>query len=570
MSIDLGNAPVGTPPTSEQNTQMRTALGLAPAEIVAYVNTELGIIEDAPTVAISDPSFTLVKMDRDVNLLPKEFEVLNTRFESVTPFTLSVGATKNATGGLALTKSSGVGNAFCTGSTKLKAPCVSVEIEVDLSTASGAAQYVAAGIALNHISSEQNYIVAYWNKVAGIVGLDLKRAGAQTSVTGSAFAPATRFKMMVTIFGNNVSVMADTGSGYYLVHLFKEALATPWNLRTSWDSNNYVPFLFAFATSGQFVVTSFRAGYAGWTGLQSMCVVKYEDGTPIRDQQGNYYLHATACLPYNETSIVANYWRHAHGVTFKVDPITYAATPCASYVPYRASEFRPDDAFGPIIYDRDAKTWYWLTQNASQLGVVNAKIHNYYTKQNLLQGMHVISDSHEITVTGNIRPIWDADVIKVPVEGGHEWYLSYTARTADLLAGTFYPALAKSTAADLTTAFTFVAHDNTQTTAEGTHFGKIGGTWYVLSSNNSGLLAYNFSMVLQRTVTPTGFTLGGAPHPHFNLIALSVGDKTKYVIDTFDRTLGVGAGNGTYGNRTVYESGLYAGSEHSVDALKFV
>ena len=36
MSIDLGNAPVGTPPTPTEQTQLRTSFGLGAADTVEF------------------------------------------------------------------------------------------------------------------------------------------------------------------------------------------------------------------------------------------------------------------------------------------------------------------------------------------------------------------------------------------------------------------------------------------------------------------------------------------------------------------------------------------------------
>lgn len=522
----------------------------------------LGYSRPATDGALADVTaltLTRTKLERQINPIPDEFVFLDTKFETSSGITLGTGATITPGTGLAITKD-GIFSAFAySTANKLLAPCVAIEITVNPAAASGATQYIAAGITLRSAAVGSNYIAGFWDKVGGNVGLDVKKAGVQTATTGSAFAPSSTFKMLTLIYSNSVAIMADTGNGWTLIHLFRNTLAASWNLRTDWDANDFAPVVFGAATTGSWTVTRLRAGYAGYVGLQSIAHAKYEDGTPIIDEQGNYFMHATACLPFDSPGGGAT-WQHAHGMMFKVDPTNYKATPCSQFFPYRDGEFRLDDAFGNIIFDRSTRQWNWLTQNASQLGSVNAKILNYYSSGDLLRGLHVLSDFHEVVVPGT-KPRWDADAVKI--DG--TWYVAYASRTADLLLGTFFPALASSNALD--GVFVAVGDDDTQTDAEGMHFAKVGDTYYVCSSASTGLLIYDMEMTLVDTIVPTGFVLGAAPHPHCNLIALPVGNRTRYVLETFNRTLGLGGGDGTYGDREIYESALYEGNEWPVDSL---
>ena len=505
-------------------------------------------------------TFSRVKVERKMNPIPSEFVFFDTKFENSSEITVELGAAITPGTGLVLTKNGGA-QAFATAkASKILGPCVAIEVSANFAAASGATQYVGCGITLRSATTSTNYITAYWDKVAGTVGLDIKKAGVQTTIAGSAFAPTAAFKMLVLIYGNTVAMLADTTNGWTLIHTWRNSLATPWNLRTDWDSNDFVPMAMAHATSGSWTITRFRAGYAGYVGLQSLCYVKDETGAPLIDEAGNYYMNATASLPFDSPGTATN-WNHCHGMVFKVDPTTYEMTPTAQLFPYRAGEWRMDDAFGPIIYDRSERRWNYLTQNASQLGSVNAAILNYYSDGNLIQGCHVLTDFHEVVMPGT-KPRWDADAIKV----GSTWYVAHASRTANLLAGTFFPALASGTS--LSGAFTEVGSDATQTASEGLHFAKIGGTYYVCSSTSGGMLIYDMTMTLVTTITPTGYVVGSVPHPHCNLVPLPIGSRTRYIIETFNRTLGMGAGVATYGDREIYEaSQLYDGNEFAVDSV---
>lgn len=513
-----------------------------------------GSLVDVTALALSR-----TKLERQINPIPDEFIVLDTKFESAADITLTTGTAITPGTGLVITSNGVTGCYAYSTANQLLAPCVAVEITVNPAAAGGATQYIAAGITLRSALVNNNYIAGFWDKAAGTVGLDVKNNGVQTTTAGSAFAPTATFKLLTLIYSNSVAIMADTGNGWKLVHLFRNSLTTPWNLRTGWGTNNFVPLVFGSTTTGSWTVTRMRAGYAGYVGLQSLSHVKYEDGTPMIDEQGNYFMHAMASLPFDSPGLSAQ-WQHCHGMVFKVDPTNYKLTPCAQYFPYRSSEFRLDDGFGNVIYDRSTGQWNWLTQNASQLGAVNAKILNYYATGNLLRGCHVLSDYHEVVMPGT-KPRWDADAVKI--DGA--WYVAYASRTGDLLVGTFFPALASGTALDGT--FTAIGSDATQTDAEGMHFAKVGGTYYVCSSTSSGFLIYDMEMSLVDTITPTGFVVGAAPHPHCNMFALPVGNRTRYVIETFNRTTGLGGGAGTYGDREIYESSLYDGNEWPVDSV---
>jgi hypothetical protein len=508
---------------------------------------------------VTDLTFTLVKSERKIDPIPNEFVILDTKFEASSDITVGTGCAITPGTGMVITKAGSIGGYFSAAACKFIAPCIAIETTINPAGASGTTQYIGTGITLRTGSLVENYIAVYWNKAASTINLEIKKANVQTLVGGSAFAPTATFKLLVLIYGNTIAAMADLGSGWTLIHLFRNSLATPWNLRSEWDSNNFAPMGYGFASTGSFVMTRLRAGYAGHVGLQSICHAKYEDGTPVIDEQGNYYMHATACLPFDSPGLATN-WNHAHGMMFSVDPTTYKATPTALFFPYRTGEFRLDDAFGNIIFDRTTGRWNWLTQNASQLGSVNAVILNYYSDGNLLRGCHVLSDFHEVVMPG-IKPRWDADAVKI----GATWYVAYASRTADLLAGTYFPALASGSSLD--GEFMAVGDDDTQTDSEGVHFAKVGGTYYVCSSTGAGILVYDMTMTLVDTIVPTGYVVGSPPHPHANIVALPVGNRTRYILETFNRNLGLGGGNATYGDREIYESSLYDGNEFPVDSF---
>jgi len=526
---------------------------------------ELGYSRPAASgalVDVADVTFTRVKADRQINPIPDEFVFLDTKFEAPGDVFVFTGAVVTPGTGLVITNNGGIGGYAEAMANKFAAPCCAVEMTINPAAASGAVQYIGGGITLRSATLIENYIAVFWNKADSTLNLEIKRNNSQSVTAGSSFAPTTTFKLLVLIYSNTVAALADTGNGWTLIHLFRNTLATasvPWNLRTDWDSNDFAPMVYGFATAGSFTMTRLRAGYAGHVGLQSLCHAKYEDGAPIIDEQGNYYMHATASLPFDSPGLASN-WQHVHGMMFRVDPTTYKAVPTAMFFPYRDGQFRLDDAFGNIIFDRSTGRWNWLTQNASQLGAVNAAIINYYSDGNLLRGCHVLTDWHQVVMPGT-KPQFDADAVKI--EG--TWYVAYSSRTDDLLAGVYFPALASSTALNGT--FTAIGADPTQTDAEGLHFAKIGGTYYVCSFVSAGMLVYDLTMTLVDTIVPTGYSAGSPPHPHANILPVPVGNRTRYVLETFNRNLGLGSGEATYGDREIYESPLYEGNEFPVDSI---
>lgn len=524
-----------------------------------------GSLGDMATITLSK-----VFCERSFNPLPAEFEVLNTRFETGVEFELSAGASIAENGlRIASDPSGGVQARPLAG--KLAIPCVATEIEVDFSNVSGATQYIAAGICKSYTLSPTNNgltnsITAFWNKATSELNWVIRRAGVET-VGASPFtwAPTSAFKLMVMIYGPNITVMADFGRGYKLIKIFAEVLPAVWNIQEDWDEVQWSPYMYGMATTGYWSISSMRGGYAGYVGLQSMCYIKYEDGSVMFDDAGNYYTHATANLPDTAPTSGINQWRHVHGVILKVSPTTYKATPVSTICGYRDGAYRTADAFGPVIYDRVAGQWNWLTQNVSELGDVAARVINYYTKQNLLaQGVHVITTSHYITLPlDGTNGHWDADAVRV----GGNWLFTCAERSVPISGGIYYPALYQG-GANLTGTFTLIDKDTSRTHSEGIHFGQVGGVIYVLATDSTGMQAYSVTDLTEvRDFVPTGYPLTGSLHPHANLFPVPVGGSTRYLIESFDQVLGMGGSGGTYGNRVVYESELFAGNEFPVRSL---
>ena len=69
MSIDLGNIPVGTPPTPTEQTQLRTSFGLGAADTVGFGAFVLSSGTTTEINAIADAEVGQIMIDTTLNRL---------------------------------------------------------------------------------------------------------------------------------------------------------------------------------------------------------------------------------------------------------------------------------------------------------------------------------------------------------------------------------------------------------------------------------------------------------------------------------------------------------------------
>jgi hypothetical protein len=543
----------------------RASLGAAGLDSVTGTLQPAQAPGSLPAVSGSLPTAMTLSLaaevrERPFDLLPERFVTADQKFEALLPteafYRVAAGGgaipTITANG---LTLANGFGFGQISGATFIS-PCICVQSWWQTPPGSGT-RVMATGIADRTGSPMNRGVWVYYDAGSSTVGLECRIGGVQTLIAGTASFTATGpFGFAVLFYNNHVCVFADTGAGWRFIRGWDNISAT-LNLRQPANLANMCPTVYGSSTT-PWSCTRIRAGYAGHTGLQNGYAMKYEDGEVIYDERGRYFLQSTAVLPSSVANLDSTGWDFSHTAVWAVDPITFAMEPVSKIFLQRGGLHVNDDISGVIYYDRALAEWKVCMQNSSQLGVVDAAVFVWSTKENLLSGVHSLSN---VSASPLVLPApfgtWDLDLLWVPSES--TWYAVYAYRTASISGGSFFPRLAKGpTLASLTQ----VGEDLSNTNAEGLRFVKIGGVWYVASYSGVGIRLYSLtSFSTVRTFSVTAFSSPSAPHSHANIIPVRIGSQTRYILDTMDGARDHGNGSATYGSRVVAVSPYYAGSE---------
>jgi hypothetical protein len=440
-----------------------------------------------------------------------------------------------------------------------ESPCISVQGWFSASPASGSLRYAGVGLGyrVGLTNAYFRSIFVYYDHNGGAIGAEIRfNGGAAVNLTTVPFSTSGPFALSVQIINRSLSVFVDVGAGWRFVTVWDDISANI-DFRTPANLVDMSPFAVAQSNAAlPWQLTRLRAGYAGQTGNANPYAIKYENGEIIYDERGRYFLQSTAIHPYTVT-LVTNGAGHMHNSIWAVDPITLAAEPVSKVFLRRGVLHSNADVSGTIIYDRIAQLWRVCMQTSSELGVGAMGVNQWTTRENLLQGVHVLSSPIAMNLprVDGLHGVYDVDLVWRADLG--LWHAFYTASNPGL--GRFHPRLA--TSPDLVN-FTFAADDTTFVNAEGNRIVRVGGTYYGLAANPTEIRYYSLpSMAIAHTYTPPGWP-SVTPPPHPNLIPLRVGTSTKYVIDTFDGQRDHGDGTFTSGNRLVYASPLFAGAEY--------
>jgi hypothetical protein len=444
-----------------------------------------------------------------------------------------------------------------------KGPCIAVQ--ATLSGVGTNTTYAGIGFGLPPFDAGSNgwrCVIAYNTASANFslveqLGTNSATVTAGTSVNTTDLAS---WKLMAIVHNNRVSGLFDRGNGWELAGTW---IPNKLNFNTSTSVSNCFPVIMGNCkTYKSWNVTAFSCGYAGTLGVQNTMQITYEDGSPIYDQAGNYYLGGTAILP-NDAATGNTRWDHSHNAIWKVNPSTYASELVGTLLLKRNNTNTSSDISGKILYDRSAGLWNMFFQNSSEFnGGIDAKVYLYSTANNILSGVSVVTNYALVSTPTNL-PFWDMDAVKIETN----WYASYAHRTNNTGASASFMALAIGGSITNYPTMVYDAATNFPS-SEGSRFFKFNGTNYLSVSCKTPAQINIYTMnggLLGNIIPPEWPSSAFVPCSHGTIISMPNGNATRYLIDTFDQSLNMGAGGGTYGNRLIYESVLeYPGTDFAI------
>jgi len=520
------------------------------------------------STAPSGLTFSRTHFHRPIDLLPTALQRFYTRFDQIeTTDTWYLESSDTVPtfeqGGIRFT---GTGVAYASPQVqRWLAPNIITEITIKTTPASG-----IIGIGIGNAPLLNNRTLIYYDRADHAFKMAETLNGAATVVTTSGgntidMSAATNWKFTVAVYNNTASAWIDRGNGYELAACFDELVANDERYLTPANIASLRTFVLATSpgatSANDWVVSSYRTGYAGTAGIQNQYYVTYEDGTPILDENGKYYLFATGIMPYRATTGNLR-WKHCRNIICKVDPSTFALEVVGFVALQRSGVFTLDDISGKVIYDRDAKKWRIYVQNSSQFdGGATAVVYQYTTTENILSGVTLVTESALVNVPSTGLPYWDMDVCK---RGDNDWVYVYSERDTSSPSSELRAVISTGTTADEAT--TQVYKEATLEDQDGNRVAKIGGTLYALTFSTSGPVVK--SLTTGSTVTTLTFDgtwdNRSTRVTHANVIGIPRGGVTYYILDGADDATGYGGGYATYGNRVVWRSESVTGNEFNI------
>lgn len=495
---------------------------------------------------IVDLNFNTASISRQVNLLNDDFVYFHDNFNSdyglydeISLGASGVNITKNTNNGTFEFVSDNWVTFFRKTKKANTIPFTFMELGVDsFGTQTSGTQSVGVGL----IRDISNYLMVIYDSINKILKVDIKLNGETVSRVETNIELTEPCKIGFCQNENSISMFLNKGNGWeYINHAgsYKGVLdlTNPINMK-DW----YHGYAIFTNKANTVKLNSFRSGAFGQVGVRDHNLIRYTDGTPLIINN-EVYLSATSGGVRN--SIPGSHWS-----VFSMNLSSYEVKERAKILIKREGLVLGDHA-GNIVYDNNENCFHIFVSNwGDWTNVGPAKIVYGKCYNDLLNGIHVIDEVRYLniptTVAGNSA--YDPDVVKYD----DKWHIFYTesSKTADT--NSFSAHVAGDTLDNLMQ----VADDRSALSGsyEGCKVQKIGGEWFVFSSNLTEYRcckAEDMSFVCNVKAPEIG---NNSAKPHFTIIPIPYGNKTKLIVVSFDNTQYSSIGIHTRGNWYVFEN----------------
>ncbi len=301
------------------------------------------------------------------------------------------------------------------------------------------------------------------------------------------------------------------------------------------------PCLF-FQTDGaeDATVSNWEVRAPGTLGDREHYPATYEDGEPIRDANGLYYVTADACGP-NAVTLGgpiehSEYMKNQSTTRFYCADTGRFAGQTAKYCVKKNGKIFGAQQ-GKILYDRRTGLYHWYSSEWNDTSDRVQMVH-YQTHDNLLHGYWVLDSTQfdVIDTSGwgaqfDTENFYDTDVIR---DSDGYWYLCGTVGNQPVVDRSAF--CVRGTSPNSFTTLKFIS----STTDEGTRFWRVGGTTYVATAISDGTVKV---MNRDTGATVKSITMPGDDGypPQCSLLPFVRGGRTQYQVISFsDSTRGTG------------------------------
>jgi hypothetical protein len=396
------------------------------------------------------------------------------RFTQLTESTIGALAISGGEG--AITNVSGVARSlFAAEGTAIEMPQVMTMVDLVSFTGSNGAYWAnVVGV----IRDSNNYIVANYNAVPGVVSVQVKTGGSSSFGTSVSVGLSPPFTLAMSIVGN-----------WATVYTFAAGV---WTKLTSYDFSGVLDFkqedhslwygCFGLVTPGSQTNTTnfdnFKVGRFGGVGIRDISVYAREDGTPI--VVGN-----TATVTATMAAPSGGIQESSMGV-FDVDLEKKTFTQTGVLMFKRGASTQNDHAGQIILYPNGDQRV--LVSTWGDFPSPPTIVYKFVpTGTDLSVGAHVIQSPTTLALTE--LPPGGGRYDPYMVKDGATWKIVYTA--TPVTANGFYPVMDSSS--DLST-WANVGKDTTATRYEGSKLINFGGTYYAMWGGQYDMKLYDINM----------------------------------------------------------------------------
>jgi hypothetical protein len=499
--------------------------------LAAVDETAAGAAVVSPALSPLDLDFAIAERFRPFDLLPRRFAQLREWFDGADVAARYAAAAVQADGHPASLARTGGGTLrvrsataaptlFRTGSGPV-APFATVIVST-APTAPGQAAPRQAAVIAGLVRDTHNHVTASFamgaDPAQGTVAIDVVVDGQHSRVaagTGDLRGPV---RLAFVVNENYVTALVGDATSWRPV--VQSRVTRLVDLR---DPAVLRRYRYGFGASGENAVVDIiglEAGYFGQAGLRDPHVVSWADGTPyIKDRK----------LYFTATQAGLNFFQTAHWGVWTLDLDDPSRIEQVANLFFARDGVVLGDSAGHVVADGRGGGFHVAVSGWGDFNFNGVRIHYTRSFEDLLRGVHVLATEPMPLPTD--LDSWDPAMVRV----GDRWYVGFVeSPLQDPVGFDFHPALARSKIVGSVTRLGRVGADLTRDETEGVILQKIGGRWYLLASDGDDrrYRVYDLSMrLLGFLKAPYGTNI---PHPQ--IVPISEGGRTYYLLLTFDGT----------------------------------
>ncbi|MDS0134354.1 MULTISPECIES: hypothetical protein [unclassified Amycolatopsis] len=346
---------------------------------------------------------------------------------------------------------------------------------------------------------------------AGQAAIEITTAAGTAVVKTAPAQLRAPFGFAVVVNENAVTVLADQGTGWRPLLTERDQVRARIDLR---DPAVLGRLGYAYGSRGPARLGRVRAGYYGQAGVRDPHVVQYADGRPVI-RHGKLYL--------TMTNAGLGFFQQAHWAVWTLDLADPTKLEQVATLFFARDGVVLGDHAGQIVLDGDR--FILLMSSWGDFSFNGVHVRHTVTRKDVLSGVHVLPTS-PLPLPTTVSS-WDPALTKI--DG--RWHIAFVESPAQQPAFVFHPALAAAPrGADYDEGLTLLGADVSVKQTEGTILQRVGGRWYLFTSDGDAREYPVYDLSLRKLGTLNAPYGTNIPHP----MLVKIGNR--WWLPTFDGT----------------------------------